>query len=71
MAFCRIDKVGIGPVERTFVHGHSIAWSEKKKGTGYFVSGFTGPLASKSEQSVGCHPRIEEEKGDRLLYFAG
>jgi hypothetical protein len=27
MAFCRIDKVGIGSVQRTFDHGHSIAWS--------------------------------------------
>ena len=27
MAFCRIDKVGIGSVQSTFEHAHSIAWS--------------------------------------------
>ena len=27
MAFCRIDEVGIGSIQRTSDHGHSIAWS--------------------------------------------
>ncbi len=27
MTFCRIDKVGIGSVKRTFEHGRRIAWS--------------------------------------------
>jgi hypothetical protein len=27
MAFCRIEEVGIGSVQRTFEHGPSIAWS--------------------------------------------
>lgn len=27
MSFCWIDKIGVGSVQRTFEHGHSIAWS--------------------------------------------